>query len=141
MSLFEELSTLDDVSAWIPTSKDHDAEAVPSWCELVLEIKRKNDWPVNTQIPLRRHDGEWVLDAIHEALHPRAGGTVAEMLWNELDDVVIRIQRRVERGKAPRNTDVGEARGLARAIAIMVNPYGYDIDSVRDEAMRRYEER
>lgn len=149
--LLVELATLDEVSAWIPTGADHDAEAVPPWCEVMLTIKREpspsgdiNDpgtWPVNTTLPLRRHDGELVIQVLHEVLHPSSGGQVKAMLWSELDEVVDRIQKRVERDRAPRLRDVGRAQGLTRAIAILVNPFAYDEDEVRAEAMERHVER
>jgi hypothetical protein len=139
--LLEELATVDEAQAWIPTNRDHVEAVTPPWCELVLEIKREADWPLNVRMPLRRHDGELIIERLHRALHPGSGGAVKEMLWMELDDVVDRIQRRVERGKEPLKRDVGQAQGLALAIAILDNPYGYDVDAVRAEAMDRYESR
>jgi hypothetical protein len=141
-TLFIELASIDEVTSWVPTAKDHDADMVPPWCELVLEVKRtEGQWPLSAQWPLRRHDGELIIEVLHQTLHPNNGQPTADMLWEQLDTVVDRIQARVERGLKPRNTDVGEARGLATAIAIMVNPFGYDVDAVKDEAMERYADR
>jgi hypothetical protein len=58
-----------------------------------------------------------------------------------VDDVVDKIQRRVDRGKQPLNKHVGQAQGLALALAILVNPFAYDVDAIRVEAMARYEAR
>jgi hypothetical protein len=139
--LLKELATLDECDAWIPTNRDHVEGITPPWCELVLEMKRRDDWPLNVRMPLRRHDGELLIQALHDALHPDAGGSVREMLWSELDDVVDKIQRRVDRGKQPLNKHVGQAQGLALALAILVNPFAYDVDAIRVEAMARYEAR
>lgn len=138
-SLFADLASLDEVTAWSPTGKDHDAGIVPPWCEMVLEVARESEWPIKVQWPLRRHDGEMIIDVIHQTLHTRPGGNVTDMLWTELDRVVVKIQKRVEKGREPKSGHVGEARGLALAIAILTNPYAYDLDEVRAEAMARYE--
>jgi hypothetical protein len=37
--------------------------------------------------------------------------------------------------------DVGQAQGLALALAILVNPFAYDVDAIRAEAMARYDAR
>lgn len=145
--LLQELATLDEVVAWIPTATDHAQEVTPEWCEVVLEVKRDDDgsldppWPLRDRMPLRRHDGELIIQVLHDVLHPGGGGQVARMLWSELDDVVDRIQKRVERDRSPRLRDVGRAQGLTTAIAIMVNPFAYDEQAVRDEAMERHEAR
>jgi hypothetical protein len=140
--LLSELTSVDEVKAWIPTDKDHVAEVVPPWCELVLQVRRHTGGhPFSTNMTLNRHDGEAIITALHSTLHPNSGGMVKVMLWTELDEVVDAIQRRVERGKDPLKRDVGKAQGLALAIAIMTNPFAYDDDAVRDEAMDRYEAR
>lgn len=138
--LLEELSTLDDVTAYVPTCKDQDAGMVPAWCELVLTVKRVGgEFPLNMTLPLRRHDGELIIEVLHQVLHPAAGGAVTDGMWADLDAVVDRIQRRIEKGKDPLKRDVGEALGLATGIARMINPYDPDIDEVREVAMERYE--
>lgn len=142
-----ELATVDEVYAWIPTDMDGRNEITPQWCELVLEVKRTDDgeltpaWPLNVRMPLRRHDGELMIQVIHEVLHPNSGGEPRDMLWVELDEVVDRIQDRIERGKDPLKRDVGQALGLATALAILENPYAYDVDQIREAAMERYEGR
>lgn len=137
--LLIELATLDEVSAEIPTSTDHDMGVRPQWCELVLAIKREEDWPLNMTVPLRRHDGELIIQVLHDVLHPDAYLSAGAAIWDELDMVVDRIQRRVERGKEPLKRDVGQAQGLTKAIAIMDNPVEPDEDDVRAVAMERYE--
>ena len=146
-AMLSELASLDEVNAWVPTGKDHDAGVTPQWCELVLEIEREHDdtlegeFPVSARLPLRRHDGELIIESLFSALHPNAGGSIRHMLWSELDDVVDAIQKRVAKGKEPLKRDAGMALGLATAIAIMTNPYAYDVDEVRGEAMERWEAR
>lgn len=147
IELLSQLSSLDEVTAWIPTGVDHSEAVTPEWCELVLEVKREvdseeaPDFPLNTRLPLRRHDGELIIECLWSVLHPSGGKSIIQMMWHELDQVVDRIQRRVDKGKEPLKSDRGEAVGLAKAIAIMTNPYAYDVDAVREEAMARYEAR
>lgn len=142
--LLVELATLDEVSAWTPTSADHSEGITPEWCELVLEITRTDDgtltpaFPINQRLALRRHDGELIIQVLWDTLHPTLPTAASEQIWDALDDVVDRIQRRVERGKEPMRADVGEARGLAMALASMISPMEPDLDMVRDLAMDRY---
>ena len=147
--LLIELGTLDDIEAYIPTAKDHQHGITPQWCELVLKISRlrdphvdegPGDWPLNVTLPIRRHDGELIIQVLHDVLHPKEGGTSAlESAWDRMDAVVRRIQKRVEKGKSPRLLDIGEARGLATAIALMISPLQPDEEVVRELAMERYE--
>lgn len=139
--LLEELATLDEVEAYIPTSKDHAAGATPEWCELVLHVKRDDDWPLRVSAPLRRHDGELIIEVLDSVLHPNRGGGAADMIWRELDRVVDRIQRRVERDLEPRKADVAEARAYSMALAFVQSPYEPDVDLIKDIAMQRYETR
>lgn len=139
--LLLELATLDEVTAILPTAMDGGVGNVPVWCELLLEIRRFDDgtltpaWPLNARLPLRRHDGELIIEALNEVLHPQLVDP-QEALWVELDVVVLRIQRRVERGKEPRLKDVGQALGLATALAHLT---GSDLDEIRGQAMTRFE--
>lgn len=148
--LLAELVTIDEVTAWVPTGTDHDYAITPQWCELVLELKREADpededgpgsWPFNVRIPLRRHDGELIQEVIRDVLHPNPYPMSGEAIWNALDEVVERIQRRVVKGKEPLKRDAGMALGLATAIAMMNNPVNPDVDEVRGVAMERYEMR
>lgn len=143
--LLVELATLDLVEAEIPTATDHDMAAVPPWCELMLTIKRVDDgtltpaWPVNARLPLRRHDGELIREVLRDVLHPHSLSTAGEVIWGELDACVKRIQRRVNKGLNPRQIDVGEARGLALALAAIERPDEVDVDAIRAVAMQRYD--
>ena len=143
--LLSELATLDNVEAWIPTDTDHQQGITPAWCEVVLKVNRSSaqvtNWPLSWTATLTRHDAELIIAVLHQVLHPTSGGTVADMLRRELDEVVDRIQARVDRGKDPLKKDVGLAQGLTRSIAIMVSPYAYDEDEIKAEAMARYEAR
>jgi hypothetical protein len=124
--LLVELGTLDEVNAEIPTVMDHDQGVVPSWCELRLSINRDDEepthWPLRVDMPLRRHDGELIIQVLHDVLHPTAGGHAGDQIWEDLDRVVDKIQRRVGKGLNPRNVDVGQALGLATAIARLQTP-------------------
>lgn len=138
------LSSLDEATAWIPTDVDHVAEYVPRWCELVLEIKRSQDgtpageWPLSQRIPLRRHDGEMIIEVLDDVLHPTRAAGPADKLWLALDDVIERIMGRVNKDKSPRDEDKGEAVGLTKALAVLVSPFNPDEDAIKDIAMERY---
>jgi hypothetical protein len=139
--LLAELATVDEVSATIPTAFDGDQGRVPQWCELLLEVRRVDDgtlkpsWPLNVRMPLRRADGELIASVLNDVLHPQSSSAV-EAVWVELDEVVERIQRRVDHGKEPLKRDVGQALGLATALAHLLN---CEVDDVRAEAMERWE--
>lgn len=140
--LLIELASLDEIEAYVPTATEHDLGAVPSWCELVVKMKRTTtDYPLSTTLPLRRHDGELIATVINDVLHPDRPTSASAAIWEGLDDVVDRIQRRVGRGKDPLKADVGQAFGLAMALACIANPADPDVDAVRADAMERWEAR
>jgi hypothetical protein len=142
--MLQELATVDDVTAWIPTDKDHVGEAVPKWCELVLEIKRTDDgsltpsWPLNARLPLRRHDGELIIEVLDDVLHPNRANGAADRVWAALDESIDRIMKRVNKGKDPHDEDKGMASGLTRALALLIMPFDPDEDTIKDIAMDRY---
>lgn len=147
--LLTELATVDEVSAYIPTNMDHDAGVVPSWCELVLDVRREpmegdDPWapPGHSHIRqkwmLRRHDGELLIQVLHDVLHPNVGVGL-DHVWSMLDDAVERIQKRVSKGKPPRPADQAEALTLATAIAHVAKPHDPDVDDVKATAMARFE--
>lgn len=78
-----------------------------------------------------------------------AGPSILEQAWAMLDEIVDRIMEdklgiRGEEGEplgVPEASDVGEAAGIARVIALFVNPYNPSLDAVRAEAMQRWEDR
>lgn len=145
--LLHELATLDEVVARIPTSKEHDMGTYPDWSELILEVTREPDndgpgqYPIRQRLPLRRHDGELIVQVLWGVLHPAHSLVAVERMYEELDRAVDKIQKRVSKGREPLATNVGEARGIATAIACMVNPVDPDVDEVREVAMERYEAR
>ena len=64
------------------------------------------------------------------------GKSILEMLWDELDGIVERLQAGAE---AEDGNDVGRAQGVAYAIAVIENPYHVDMERIRAEAMDRWE--
>lgn len=66
------------------------------------------------------------------------GQTILELLWQELMVVVDRLMS--EGQESGDGKDPGRAEGIAYAIAIMNNPYRPSVDSVREQAMARWEE-
>lgn len=127
------LGTLDSCEARVPTAQDHHEEVVPQWCEIRLTLERDDKvLPIN----LRRHDGELIIECLHEVLHPTSGRSILQHLWSELDAMVDEIQEG-EGGEVAK----GEAKGMALAIAYMTNPYNPSVDHVRSLAMERWEAR
>jgi len=64
------------------------------------------------------------------------GETLLELMWRELMVVVERLMTGQE---AEDERDPGRAEGLAYAIAIMQNPYLPNWESVRDQAVEKWE--
>jgi hypothetical protein len=140
--LLLELATLDEVECTSVGSDDHMYDTVPKWAELVLDIKRNGDTPIRARHVLRRHDGELLIQVLWSVLHPeRESITGLAPMYAALDKVYDKIMLRVRKGKDPKPEHVGEARGLAMAIALLVNPVKPDIDEVRAVAVERYEAR
>lgn len=124
-----------DVTARIPTGQEHTREEVPQWCDFVLEVSDPDDPDEPWTLTLTRAAGELIISASWEALHPNAGGNLRDRLWEDLDalmDVVMDDPRDLE--------TKGKAAGIARAIALMMNPYDEDaLDAIREEAIERWE--
>lgn len=145
--LLAELATIDEVEAYIPTGRDHDQSITPPWCELVLSVQRLDDgslkpsWPLNVRMPLRRHDGELVMQVLWDALHPEHSMVAVEQMYVALDKAYDKIMKRVNKGKPAMDVHKGQALGLAQAIALLVNPIAPDVDEVRAVAVERYEAR
>lgn len=139
--LLMSLSTLDQIAVRIPGSQEHDGGLVPNWCELVVEIKRTDDgtlkpaWPLNVRMPLRRHDGELLIETLHNVLHPRAGGAAVDGLWADLDAVMDRLM------DEPNKVDKGLALGLTIALARLSNPFQPDEEAIKSIAVERWEAR
>lgn len=92
---------------------------------------------------------------------PHTGRSLLEIFWQELDDIMDRLMEEDEPatenywdGKSGGHDQKkfqedylewaetrGQAQGVAYCIAVMTNPYTPDYDKVRDEAMRRWEDR
>ena len=142
--LLAELSSLHEVTAWVPSNADHVVGKTPPWCELVLEIHRPSNeeaapgFPLRERLPLRRHDGELIAQVLHDVLRPEAPVMASDMIWADLDALVERIQKVVNKGKVPSKSLVGQALGLATALAYLDRPYDPDVDEVRATAMTRY---
>ena len=66
------------------------------------------------------------------------GRSLLDMMWEELMAVYERL---VSGAAAADGRDPGRAEGIAFCIAIVQQPYNPDIESVREEAMRRWDEK
>lgn len=144
--LLIELCSVDEVEARIPTAMEQDSGVYPPWSEVILTIKRsatgaEDSWPVNITLPLRRHDAELLLVVLGDVMDRNGHRSSIEQMWGDLDEVVDRIQARIERGKDPLKRDVGQALGIATSLAYLGNPAEPDVDAVRAEAMDRYDAR
>lgn len=65
------------------------------------------------------------------------GKSIIEMLEDELDTVIDRLMTGAAAGDG---RDPGRAEGVAFALAVMQNPYRPNINSVKNDAMVRWEE-
>jgi hypothetical protein len=131
--LLRQLSTMDSCEAWTVTDAEHVAEEVPDWAEIVLSIERNGK---ELQHFFRRHDGELVMEVLREVLHPNAGRSILQALWEDLDALMDEIM-----SNPPDPDTKGQARGLALAIARMQKPYNPSLDAVRKEARERWKAR
>lgn len=133
----ELLQELAEIEVIATGASDHVDGSVPQWCELVLDL---TDDGGTKRIHLRRHDGELIIEALHEVLHPNTHkSSPVARLWEELDDTMDFLRADDD----PEEEDRVRARTLAFAIALMTQPYAEepDIAAVREEAVRRWEER
>jgi hypothetical protein len=144
VELLQELATLDEVSAISVGSEDSTAGNVPQWSEILLTVKRFDDgsltpaWPINSRLPLRRHDGELIIQVLWDVLHPNRTLSSTDAIWDDLDTCMEHIQKRVRKGKEPDPLWTGRAQGLAKAIAIVTNVLEPDVDGVKATAYLRY---
>lgn len=75
---------------------------------------------------------------------PDCGGkSLIQMIWDELDQVMDRLLAEElhldDEGRT--NVDRGRAHGLAISLSILLNPYNPSIDTIRAEAMERWNSR
>ena len=69
-----------------------------------------------------------------------SGHTAIQKAWDELDEVIIEIKKKTEKGDDDSETHIlqGKALGLATAIAFFAPQYFRDRDNVLREAQRRW---
>lgn len=70
-----------------------------------------------------------------------AGPSLRELVFRKLDEVMDWLMETEQEGGDELDQKVGEARGLATALAIFTNPYNPSVDAIRAEAMDRWEAR
>ncbi len=107
---------------------------VPQWCDLTLDVTNLSS-NATVRLHLTRPAGEAIIDAMHAKLHPWQAGSIIGLLQSQLDEVVARLM-----SGSPEPGDKDMARGMARCIAIMLNPYNPNWEQVRDDAVARYNE-
>lgn len=134
-SLLLELSTMDSCEVRSATDAEHVAQTVPPWCEIIMTLERAGR---TLPIHLRRHDGELIIECLHEAMHPWSGKSIVQRLWDYMDDVMDRLME--DLGD---EDDRGFAMGIATALSLMLLPYSEDadIETIREQAIERWEER
>lgn len=134
IDLLRELAELEVVAVG---SDDATLGTTPPWCEIVLDL---TDDMSTKRIHLRRHDGELIIEALHEVLHPSMSKhNPIHRLWEELDEVMDFIRA----DDSPEPEDRARAKALAFAIALLSQPYAEepDMDAVRSQAAERWESR
>lgn len=71
-----------------------------------------------------------------------AGQTLTEMMWDLIDQrMEILMDGNRWSGKEEHAEHVGYLRGAAEMLAVFLNPYRPDLDSIRDLALLRWEYR
>lgn len=126
-----------EVTAFIPTDRQQRHGEIPDWSDLVVDVEREGSGR-RERLHLTRAAGEVLLDTVNTALHPRAGGSIRQMLWDDLDALMDIIMDDDE----PDDPEIrGKAAGVARALALITTPYDPDIDAIREEAVERWENR
>lgn len=121
----------------------HEGTRIPDWSEIQLDIDCEMPWRpplAHGTMYITRAAGHLIIEQLRDALTPGLlGRSIKEMLWAELDSVMDDLMGMDLDPDA--NHLKGQALGLATSIAILVNPYGYDIDQIREEALLRWEAR
>lgn len=137
VELLRELA-MSEVEATPVGAGDHTAGTVPPWAEIRLKVSRENGTSV--AMDFTRHDCELVIEVLHGVLHPATNRQhPAQRLWAELDETMDYLMD----SEDPEPEDRATARALALAIAMVTQPHSEvpDIDTVRAEAVARWEER
>lgn len=127
----------------MPAHPDFDIEArMPvvgqdeDWAEVVLVLSRNGGRP--TVLQFTRAAGELTIDALHEVLHPYAGRSISEIIWDKLAEVTRRL---VGKDYGDDNKEVWAARAqtLTWVIAVHRNPYDpmAAYEAVREEIVER----
>lgn len=131
------LSRWDEVEATTVGDGDQQEGVVEPWCELVLDMSLDGR---TQRVEMTRHDAELVIEVLHTVLHPHTNRhSPAQRLWAELDDVMDFLMDNDD----PEPEDRARAKALAEAIALITQPWSEepDVGAVREEAVRRWEER
>lgn len=137
--LLRELARLDSVEAAAVGAEDHSYGHTAQWCEILLKLE--GPW-IREPLQLTRHDAELIIEVLHNVLHPNTHRTSpVERLWALLDDQMDFLLADEE----PEPEDKARARALAEAIVLVRNPFvdpeHIDVTEVREEAVRRWENR
>lgn len=135
--LLRQLSRLESVEAIAVGHGDQLDGTVPGWCELALDLE---DQTGVRRLCLTRADAELIIEVLFEVLHPQDNKhSPVTRLWAELDDQMDFLRADDE----PEPEDRVRARTLALALALLTQPYSPepDIGAVREEAVRRWEQR
>ena len=91
--------------------------------------------------------------------NPHAGKSIIEIIWEDMDDVMDLLKEDPQDSSPPPPASAyaqikaygedmklwgeqrGRAQGLAYALAVLTNPYAVNVDEIKKEAMKRWEER
>lgn len=135
--LLSELAHFDEVEAITLGDGDHMEGYAPLWAEIRLVLDESGH---KLSVDMTRHDGELIIEVLWSVLHPNDNRqSPVQRLWTELDDVMDFLMDVDE----PEPEDKARAKALALSIALISQPWAEepDIDSVRAEAVERWEER
>lgn len=103
--------------------------------DVVLEFDDGIPAESGRNLLLTAGEARTIIAELHQATRPAlAGKSPIDLLWEELDSLMSELMA------SPSEEGKGHARGVAYALAVLSNPYAPDVDAIRAEAMRRYEE-
>lgn len=135
--LLSVLARFDEVEAITLGDGDHMAGFADPKSEIRLSLTEGGK---TVSMDLTRHDSELIIEVLWSVLHPNEHrNSPVQRLWAELDDVMDFLMDEDE----PEPEDKARAKALALSIALISQPWAEepDVDSVRAEAVERWENR
>jgi hypothetical protein len=103
------------------------------WCEVVLSLQLNDNTTADVQ--LTREGAELTIEHLHALIHPYAGRSVSQILFQKLVELTRKLLAE------PNDQDAARAQAIAWCVAVLRNPYQpmSIYESVKDDAMEAAE--